>query len=392
MTGAPLSPPGRIDELESIRGIAAFVVVLFHFPGWNPILHAIPLVRHGSAMVDVFFVLSGFVICRIYGQGIRSPRDLLRFQLLRFGRLYPVHLLFLSIFVVLECVKLASAATGLVTIQVPAFEANDGPALLGNILLVHGFAVTGWLGTFNGPSWTISVEFYCYLLFGLLMLVAGRFRRAVLAGLALLGLANMLWPVIDDPQIIRCIAGFFVGCVAAEICRARPATTWPAWTQAVAAAALLVLLSLMPEGFGASLAGVLLLTGLLIVTIVKGVDGPVRRVLRSAPLVWLGAISYSLYMAHYLGIYVAAQLLLRFSPHPRRVVDGAAVPQLPLTEALIIYPVLVVAILGLSWLSWRFVERPCRTLSRRLIFARLGYFGNEDAGQGLKIASDKAQT
>lgn len=392
MTGLPLSPPGRIDELESIRGIAAFVVVLFHFPGWNPILHSVPLIRHGSAMVDVFFVLSGFVICRIYGQVMRSPRDLLRFQLLRFGRLYPVHLLFLSIFVALECVKLAAGATGLLAVEVPAFAANDGGALLGNILLIHAFAGPDWLGTFNGPSWTISVEFYCYLLFGALMLVAGRFRRAALVGLALLGLVNLLWPMIDDPQVIRCLAGFFTGCVAAEICRARPDVTWPAWTQFAAAAALLLFIAVAPKTTNAPLVGVALLTALLIMTIVKGVDGPVRRTLRSPPLLWLGAVSYSLYMAHYLAIYVAAQLLLRFSPHPLAEVDGGAVPQLPLWEALVVYAVLIPLILGLSWLCWRWVEQPARALSRRLIFARMGRFSERAGANGRKIAPQEAQS
>lgn len=392
MTAPPLSLPGRIDELESIRGIAALVVVLFHFPGWNPILHDLPLVRNGAAMVDVFFVLSGFVICRIYGQSIQSPRDLLRFQLLRFGRLYPVHLLFLSIFVVLECAKLAAGATGLVTVETQAFETNDGPALLGNILLIHAFASPDWLGTFNGPSWTISVEFYCYFLFGGLMLFLARFRGAVVAGLALFGLVNLIWPIFDHLQVIRCIAGFFTGCVAAEICRARPAASWPAWFQGIAAAALLLFIAVAPRTTEAPLVGVALLTALLILTIVKGDDGVVRRVLRSPPLLWLGAISYSLYMAHYLAIYVGTQLLLHLTPYPLMVVDDGAVQRLPLGEAVMVYIVLVTAILGISWLSWRFVERPCRALSRRLIFDRLGHFEDQEPAQGLKIASDKAQT
>jgi len=390
---APEGPSaGRIDELESIRGVAAFVVVVFHFPGWNSVLHSVPLIRHGSAMVDVFFVLSGFVICRIYGEHIRTPRDLLRFQLLRFGRLYPVHLLFLTVFLGLECLKLVLAATGLFAIQVPAFEANDGPALLANVLLIHAFMPAEWTGTFNGPSWTISVEFYCYLLFGGLVLFLNRFRRLIVASVALLGLANLTWPMIENYQVIRCLAGFFTGCVAAEICRARPAANWPGWTQGLAAAALLVFLWIMPRGFGHPLVGVALLTALLILTIVKGVDGPVRRVLRSPPLLWLGAVSYSLYMAHYLAIYVMAQLLLRFSPHPLAVVDDNALPQLPLWEAVIVYALLISAALGLSWLCWRWVERPCRALSRRLIFDNLGRFPDSAAGDGLKIASHRAQT
>ena len=53
----------KIEELESIRGIAAFLIVFFHLPKWNPILD-IGLVNNGYLMVELFFVLSGFVIFR----------------------------------------------------------------------------------------------------------------------------------------------------------------------------------------------------------------------------------------------------------------------------------------------------------------------------------------
>lgn len=51
----------KIKELESIRGLAAFLVVFYHLPKWNPILD-IRLVNNGYLMVHLFFVLSGFVI------------------------------------------------------------------------------------------------------------------------------------------------------------------------------------------------------------------------------------------------------------------------------------------------------------------------------------------
>src|ERR1700730_11037304 len=102
---------GKIEELESIRGIAAVLVVLFHMPTWNPWLTDIRFIRNSYYMVDLFFVLSGFVMSLNYGDRLHSVRDLARFQFLRLGRLYPVHLLFLLIAVGTAASSWIAAAT-----------------------------------------------------------------------------------------------------------------------------------------------------------------------------------------------------------------------------------------------------------------------------------------
>lgn len=95
-----ISPPPphfektRIEELESVRGVAALLVVFFHIPKWNDILY-VNIINNGYLMVELFFVLSGFVMVSAYSERILSVRDLVRFQFLRLGRLYPVHLIFL---------------------------------------------------------------------------------------------------------------------------------------------------------------------------------------------------------------------------------------------------------------------------------------------------------
>ncbi|MFX5464960.1 hypothetical protein ABTD44_21555, partial [Acinetobacter baumannii] len=78
-------------------------------PNWNP-LFDIGIVRSGYLMVHLFFVLSGFVIYNAYAARIDSAQDLMRFQFLRFGRLYPVHLLFLLVYVLFEVAKYVGQA------------------------------------------------------------------------------------------------------------------------------------------------------------------------------------------------------------------------------------------------------------------------------------------
>jgi peptidoglycan/LPS O-acetylase OafA/YrhL len=95
----------KIEELESLRGLAAFLIVLHHMPHWNSILDIIRLVKNGYLMVEFFFVLSGFVIFNAYSEKINTKKDIVRFQFLRFGRLWPVHILFLIVFLGIETAR-----------------------------------------------------------------------------------------------------------------------------------------------------------------------------------------------------------------------------------------------------------------------------------------------
>jgi peptidoglycan/LPS O-acetylase OafA/YrhL len=98
----------RMTELESIRGLAALLVMLFHLPRWNPLLD-VGLLRNGCLMVDLFFVSSGFVICRACADRRALPRDLLRFQFLRLARLHPVHVVFLFFPLLIELATYAAS-------------------------------------------------------------------------------------------------------------------------------------------------------------------------------------------------------------------------------------------------------------------------------------------
>ena len=94
----------RISELDGIRGFAALNVMLFHVPCWNKDFYDINFIRNGYLWVDLFFVLSGFVISLNYSL-ISSIRELFRFQCNRFLRLYPLHFIFLIVFLFFEIGK-----------------------------------------------------------------------------------------------------------------------------------------------------------------------------------------------------------------------------------------------------------------------------------------------
>jgi len=157
----------RFVVLDFYRFVAALGVFIFHLklidtgisPAWN-----------GSygLFVDMFFILSGFVISYSYPSDARGVRAYSRFMIRRIARIYPLHLLSLLIFVVLIAVGLERTAR------------STPLDFLYNLLLLQAWGVTDHL-SFNSPSWSISAEFFCYLIFPLLMLVARKLHPLALA-------------------------------------------------------------------------------------------------------------------------------------------------------------------------------------------------------------------
>lgn len=146
--------PGDLKTLTSLRFFAAIWVFLFHLGNrieldqdwfWT-------FIDNGARGVDFFFILSGFVIFHVYeGQIATGKFSLWRFMVKRIARLLPLHLLMIAIFALLGVLG------------------NDSVnGLVPSVLLLHAWATTDGL-VLNGPSWTISAEMCAYLLFGLVV-------------------------------------------------------------------------------------------------------------------------------------------------------------------------------------------------------------------------------
>src|SRR5438128_7978147 len=88
----------RFEALDGWRGVCACFVILFHFHGYSP-LYSSGLVRNSYLFVDFFFVLSGFVISWNYAHRLDTPAGVMRFLVLRLGRVYPLHVFMLLCFV-----------------------------------------------------------------------------------------------------------------------------------------------------------------------------------------------------------------------------------------------------------------------------------------------------
>ena len=198
--------------LETFRGVFALVIVLHHLK-INTFIHTSNFIQNGGLVVDFFFVLSGFVIAYNYLGKINSKKEVILFQKKRFYRLYPLHLLTLLLFIFIEVLKLlAIKYTTLEPTYMPFISFNNYYSLVSNFFLLHGWY--GW--SYNLPSWSISTEFYTYLIFALIVYKFVNQNRIfyLLIFLSLVifllehhgleSLKNFIYPT-------RCIYSFFIG-------------------------------------------------------------------------------------------------------------------------------------------------------------------------------------
>ena len=320
----------RFEALDSLRGVCAILVVFFHMPvasHWRDW----PLIQHSYLFVDYFFVLSGFVIAHAYATRLKTPVDAGRFMVRRLGRIWPLHILMLGAFIGLELVRLWTHFDA-----IPPFARDRSvEAIWTNLFLIQAFNVHDYL-TWNGPSWTLSAEFACYIVFaGLILAAPKRFRGlglvVAVAGAALLVVASLYdtsppapWMnTTHEAAVPRAFYGFFLGCFLQGIWSRIPRLKGLAATvlelATVAAVCLFIAWAQGPRAVPVTLFFV------FAVWVFAGEDGAVSRVLNCRPLVTLGHWSFAIYMVHMFVLTVVLTLAKAGGevPNGRRIDFGS---------------------------------------------------------------------
>ncbi len=304
--------PVHLDALTGIRGIAAWFVVFFHLQLTLVALFpaaAIAVISKGYLAVDLFFVLSGFVLWANYGKRLRKGDGQARIAFLwrRFARVWPLHAAIL-------CVYIAFAVVLILTGR----SSDDYPLaqLPAHFLLVHNWGFSSSL-TWNDPSWSISTEFAAYLVFPVLASMARWDRMssaaliAIAAGLcafvAALYASHGAYSLGDEISrlgVWRCLAQFCLGNIACIV--------WLRWRDNPSARsrALLVGGVIGAAGVLFELAETVVVPPLFTVLILALAfdKGRVSRALSVRPVLYLGEISYSTYLSHYL-LFIVFKIL-----------------------------------------------------------------------------------
>ncbi len=360
--GSDVRRPGEIVALTSLRGFLALWVVLYHF--WNDILTLFtdmdvfsPFVRFGYMAVPAFFMLSGFVLAYNYSDRFQrlSGAEILRFQAARLMRIYPVHLMTLLTVAVMAWVS--SFAGHQLTDT--GYSAHD--------FILNLFLVQTWVPDFslswNYPSWSISSEWFAYLLFPLVITISMRhlrtpLRATVFSGISLAAAAAVMtcWATRAYYELVLVVPTFFAGIGAYWLLRGLPgcgeSMIWRWLPELLMFAVVASTYTLMHGVVVVSL----LSCFFALIAVLAGLGEKCHSLWSFWPAVFLGEISYSLYMSHTL-CQKMINVLLPSSKFGE------------LGFSLKIGLLMLYASLTMLWcLSiYHLVERPCRSLFRRKV-------------------------
>lgn len=330
----------KIDNLTGLRAFAALWVVLLHVRYGDAALAFGPLaytIHKGATGVTVFFALSGFIMAHVHQTDFASRVGMgqyMRFMWLRLARIYPVHLLLLLVY-------------SLGWWGRSDFDNQTSFAL--NLTLLQSWGLFGVHGlNWNQPSWSISSEWFCYLLFPFLAFVIGQFKRPWIAATFVAAAALAVYPWFAGLSLslafmaspIQTFLVFLIG-YGLRLLADQIGGGIHIWNAVLYAAIGWLVVCLATESL--MYFNVVAISGLLCISLYKG--GP-NVIFANRVSVYLGEISYPLYMSH----------IMTFQYVRMR----AGSPMLPLWMEL-------GAVIVVAALLHHLVETPARKLMRKVV-------------------------
>ena|SRR5579862_8112254 len=364
-----------ISNLTPLRGIAALLVAVFHFE--MAIGRFVPasttlIFEKSYLMVDLFFVMSGFIMLHAYGDNFKqaiTKNALREFLVARFARIYPLHFFSLMLLVGLVII-FSPAGTYPNNIEFPA-------AIPTNIFLLQSFYIHK-IFTWNIPSWSISAEWTAYLLFPLLALFLAKKRKlsvvvlivfifaAYLSIMYLLPRKNPMYPSIPVPHnvnttydygFLRGIAGFITGMLIYLLYQAQNMRNI---FRKDIFALLSILLLITALHFGISDGFVIVLFAAIVFCFACN-NGYVHNVCNNVVMQYLGLISYSIYLMQ---IFFQEPFSkgLRL---PNVIGFGRGKQNIAFGSGLLYCIIYLLLLVGISSLTYYFIENPCRKFINR---------------------------
>lgn len=346
--------PLNLKSLTSLRFFAAMWVVAYHF--WPNLGLAMPaVIAKGYLGVELFFVLSGFILCHVYLENFGQGRfDYREFLWARLARIYPVHLaVLLGLMLLIATAAMMGVSAG--------DKLLIWPSLPAQLTLTQAWGLSP-LGGWNHPSWSISAEWFAYLSFPVFAFVAWRLinrpRLALVLAVGLVLALNIGFQAVAGFSLTK--ATLLWGALRIVPCFALGCAVWLAWRanlvvgtssglgltlmalSGIVAAALLQ----APDCVAVALFGALILG--LAATSSAG-----SSFLAQGALVYLGEVSFAVYMVCIPWESVFTQGLGK--------VIGLEPSHLPISLWLVLY----VGVIPVAMVLHHAVERPMRTLMRR---------------------------
>ena len=355
----PQSTPENLKPLTALRFLAAMWVVCFHF--WDNLGSAKPaFVAKGYLGVELFFVLSGFILSHVYLERFRDGAFSFRdFLWARLARIYPLHIAIV-----------AGLAVLILGLSVAGISAGDKlivwSSLPAQLTLTQAWGLApqgGW----NHPSWSISAEWFAYLTFPAFAFVAarlwGRPRLAIVLAAVVLVVLYVGFNAIAGFPLTR--ATILWGALRIVPCFALGCAIWLAWRsdvvatrfQALGLSGLALAVLVAATSFGLpDFVSVLACAGLILGLGAAAKAG--SKLLSSPVLVYLGEVSFAVYM-----VCIPWQLIYSEGLQKVAHIDPEHMP-------LAIWAVMLMGVVPAAMAMHHLVERPARDLMRKVSFTR----------------------
>ncbi len=380
-----------LSNLTPLRGIAALLTVIYHVDlmigGGGGMLLKFKdslLLTRMYLMVDFFFILSGFIMCHVYGELFTNSikgSDFKKFTIARFARVYPLHFVTLTYTILLFFITAKMGIPKNIILEVE----NNNFSIFTNIFLLHSMNLHNWFSWVHA-SWSISVEWWAYMLFPFLVAPFSRLNtvgKIIVSALCFVGyLAIMFYlvpmvtisPVLskilggeggpkagDSLNVafqfgyIRCLCGFILGMMMYQGYK----TNWG--KNLLGNGYAMIVLALcsfacmhfaLPDIFAVSFFPFILLSG------AYGSVG-MNKFFAKTALQKLGDWSFSLYLVHQPILYTIDKVMAYLNPiDPAKPPMGPPQPNM-LIGWLICVVIIAVALL-ISYVTFVFIEKPSR--------------------------------
>lgn len=353
----------RIDALTGIRGIAALWVLLHHLVSQYPLQNKLPIwVEHiaekGWLGVDLFFILSGFVIAYVHHNDFVSQVSISKtrqFMVKRIARIYPVHLL-----TTVSLIPIYFGAKWAFGYHSPV-DAFSLQKLLYSLSLTNGFGFHDSLG-WNAPSWSVSSEFLAYLTFPFLATLLLRKQLSVLSCFILIAIiftitTSIGWLSTDNNGYIagwewvalRVLSEFIFGMLIFQLYRLNLKAHFG--TLAILASAIIIYMSIVNAH--SRWDWVMILSFGLLIYALSNSEHLISKFLSGGKMKYLGEISYSIYLCHGVVFMVFNSALPKLLPN-----EGGLMLLLPIT-------IYIVSTLLVAHFMYKLVEIPAQAYLKK---------------------------
>ncbi len=342
-------------HLQSLRGIAALIIVFHHLKSLSSNLAQNDFMANSSLAVDFFFVLSGFVIALNYQHLLIKFYEIKNFIKKRFFRLYPLHIILLIIYLAIEILKYFLDYYAGIKSNEPPFSVSNLYTFFTNLFLIQGI-IDNQL-SYNEVSWSVSFEFYTYIIFALIIFFI---RNKILFYLLIIILTIISFIFVykldlmentNGVAFLRCTYSFFLGTLIYRL---------NILIKNIDLSILeipIFIITIYLFCYIPNTVFMPIIFGVLILTLNQTNKGAIKSILKNSVLVFIGKISYSIYMLHYLIIWSHIQVLRFIFKFDTIIINDYTYVELDSKITIIVISSILVFVFLLSNLSFNFIEK-----------------------------------